>query len=226
MRILVIEDDSKMAELLQRGLTAEGHRVDTAPDGGGGYKKAASQTYDAIVLDVMLPGADGFTITKRLRTEGNETPILLLTGKDAATDVVRGLDLGADDYLTKPFSFEVLLARLRVITRRSSTEKLDLVRIADLTINRETHEVRRGGKPVPLTRTEYVILERLIARPGVVVSRDALVDAVWGYDRDVESNTLDVFIWQLRSKIEAGGATRLIQTVRGFGYAIREESEA
>lgn len=214
-----------MAELLQRGLTAEGHRVDTAPDGGVGYKKAAGQTYDAILLDVMLPGADGFAITKRLRTEGNETPILLLTGKDAATDVVRGLDLGADDYLTKPFSFEVLLARLRVITRRSSTEKLDLVRIADLTINRETHEVRRSGKPVPLTRTEYVILERLVARPGVVVSRDALVEAVWGYDRDVESNTLDVFIWQLRSKIEAGGATRLIQTVRGFGYAIREGSE-
>jgi DNA-binding response OmpR family regulator len=226
MRILVIEDDSKMAELLGRGLAAEGHRVDIAPDGSSGYQKATTGgPFDAILLDIMLPGADGFALTKRLRSEGLDTPILILTGRDGARDVVRGLDLGADDYLTKPFSFDVLLARLRVITRRTSTEKQDLVRIADLSINRQTHEVRRGGKPVPLTKTEFVILERLIARPGVVVSRDALVEAVWGYDRDVENNTLDVFIWQLRSKIEAGGASRLVQTVRGFGYAIREGAE-
>lgn len=224
MRILIVEDDQKMAELLRRGLTAEGFGVEVAPDGVVGYQKAAQTGFDAIVLDVMLPGSDGFAITRRLRAEGNETPILMLTGRDASCDVVKGLDLGADDYLTKPFSFEVLLARLRVITRRSIIEKNGLVRIADLTVNRQTHEVRRGGRTIPLTKTEYVILERLIIRPGIVVSRDALVEAVWGFDREVESNALDVFIWQLRSKIEAGGAKRLVQTVRGFGYAIREEA--
>lgn len=225
MRILVIEDDSQMAELLRRGLTGDGHKVEVAADGVAGYQKAKTQDFDVIILDIMLPGADGFTVTRRLRTEGNETPILMLTGRDAPKDVVKGLDLGADDYLTKPFSFDVLQARLRVITRRSSSEKQDLVRIADLTVNRETHEVRRAGKLVSLTKTEYVILDRLITRPGTVVSREALIDAVWGTQKDVESNTLDVFIWQLRSKIEAGGTKRLIQTIRGFGYALREGDE-
>ena len=222
MRILIVEDDSKMAELLQRGLAGEGHTVELAADGIAGYEKAMGQTFDAIVLDVMLPGSDGFAVTRRLRTQGNKVPILMVTGRDATSDVVRGLDLGADDYLTKPFSFEVLSARLRVITRRVSTGKHSIVHVADLTVDRETHEVRRAGKPISLTKTEYVILDRLIAQPGVVVSRDALVDVAWGSGRDVENNTLDVFIWQLRSKIEAGRASRLIQTVRGFGYAIRE----
>ena len=222
MRILVVEDDSKMAELLRRGLTSEGHKVELAADGIAGYEKAAGQAYDAIVMDVMLPGSDGFALTKRLRAQGLKVPILMLTGRDATKDVVHGLDLGADDYLTKPFSFEVLSARLRVITRRLSTEKNPVVLVSDLSVNRETHEVRRAGKPIPLTKTEYIILDRLVARPGMVVSRDALVEAVWGSDRDVENNTLDVFIWQLRSKIEVGGAGRLVQTVRGFGYAIRE----
>lgn len=222
MRILIVEDDSKMAELLQRGLAAEGHTVELAADGIAGYEKAMAQTFDAVVLDVMLPGSDGFAVTRRLRTQGNKVPILMVTGRDATTDVVRGLDLGADDYLTKPFSLEVLSARLRVITRRVSTEKTSLVQVGDLTVDRETHEVRRAGKLISLTKTEYVILDRLIARPGVVVSRDALVELAWGSERDVENNTLDVFIWQLRSKIEAGRASRLIQTVRGFGYAIRE----
>jgi DNA-binding response OmpR family regulator len=222
MRILIVEDDSKMAELLQRGLAAEGHTVELAADGIAGYEKAMAHTFDAIILDVMLPGSDGFAVTRRLRTHGNKVPILMVTGRDATTDVVRGLDLGADDYLTKPFSFEVLSARLRVITRRVSTEKNSIVQVGDLTVDRETHEVRRAGKLVSLTKTEYVILDRLIARPGVVVSREALVELAWGSERDVENNTLDVFIWQLRSKIEAGRASRLIQTVRGFGYAIRE----
>jgi DNA-binding response OmpR family regulator len=222
MHILFVEDDSKMAELLQRGLAAEGHTVELAADGIAGYEKAMAHPFDAIVLDVMLPGSDGFAVTRRLRTQGNKVPILMVTGRDATTDVVRGLDLGADDYLTKPFSFEVLSARIRVITRRVSTEKNSIVQVGDLTVDRETHEVRRAGKLVSLTKTEYVILDRLIARPGVVVSREALVELAWGSERDVENNTLDVFIWQLRSKIEAGRASRLIQTVRGFGYAIRE----
>ncbi|MEQ1761452.1 MAG: response regulator transcription factor [Vicinamibacterales bacterium] len=225
MHILVVEDDSKMAELLERGLSAEGHKVESAADGIRGYEKANGQAFDAIVLDVMLPGMDGFTVARRLRAQGNKVPILMLTGRDAPKDVVRGLDLGADDYLTKPFSFEVLSARLRVITRRFSTEKNSIVQVSDLSVNRGTHEVHRAGKAISLTKTEYVILERLLVRPGSVVSRDALVEAVWGSDRDVENNTLDVFIWQLRSKIEAAGASRLVQTVRGFGYAIREGDE-
>lgn len=225
MRILVVEDDSKMAELLRRGLTAEGHKVEVAPDGIAGYEKANGQIYDAVVLDVMLPGLDGFAVARRLRAQGNKVPILMLTGRDAPKDVVRGLDIGADDYLTKPFSFEIFSARLRVITRRSAAEKNATIHMGDLAVDRETHEVRRAGKLIPLTRTEYLILDRLLSRPGAVVSRDALVEAAWGSDRDVESNTLDVFIWQLRSKIEAGGAPRLVQTIRGFGYAIREGTE-
>lgn len=218
----MVEDDSQMAELLKRGLTAEGHKVELAPDGIAGYEKANGQVFDAVVLDVMLPGLDGFAIARRLRAHGNAVPILMLTGRDSPKDVVRGLDIGADDYLTKPFSFEIFSARLRVITRRSSTEKNATVHVGDLTVNRETHEVRRAGKLIALTRTEYLILDRLISRPGVVVSRDALVEAAWGSEKDVEGNTLDVFIWQLRSKLEAGGAARLVQTVRGFGYAVRE----
>lgn len=222
MRILVVEDDTKMAELLQRGLTAEGHSVELAGDGISGFEIASNQTFDAIVLDVMLPGSDGFALTRRIRAQGSPVPILMVTGRDGSADIVRGLDLGADDYLTKPFSFAVLSARLRVITRRLSNEKNATIQVADLVVDCRTHEVRRAGRLIALTRTEYLILDRLMARPGVVVSREALIDAAWGSSRDVENNTLDVFIWQLRSKIEAGRAARLIQTVRGFGYAIRE----
>jgi DNA-binding response OmpR family regulator len=149
----------------------------------------------------------------------------MLTRRDSAPDIVRGLDVGADDYLTKPFSFEVLSARLRVIARRISGESGTLLQVADLTLDTRTHEVQRGVRPILLTRTEFVLLEHLMRRAGRVVSRDDLIEAVWGIDRDVESNTLDVFIFQLRCKLEAGGSGRLIQTVRGFGYTARE-SEA
>jgi two-component system response regulator MprA len=149
----------------------------------------------------------------------------MLTARDSASDIVRGLDVGADDYLTKPFSFEVLAARLRVIARRKSGKPEALLQVADLVLNIETHEVHRGKKAVVLTRTEFVLLERLMRRAGRVVSRDDLTEAIWGIDRDVESNALDVFIFQLRSKIEVGGAGRLIQTVRGFGYTVRESED-
>jgi two-component system OmpR family response regulator len=222
MRILVVEDDAKMAELLRRGLTDQGHTVDVAPDGFKGLEKAQAMPLDVIVLDVMLPGVDGLQVAKRLRASGIRTPILMLTARDSVPDVVRGLDVGADDYLTKPFSFEVLAARLRVIARRTSTESSCVLQVSDLTLNTEAHEVHRGKRALVLTRTEFVILEHLMRRAGRVVSRDDLIEAAWGIDRDVESNTLDVFIFQLRSKIEAGGASRLIQTVRGFGYTVRE----
>ena len=226
MRILVVEDDSRMAELLRRGLTAEGHTVDIALDGLRGLEKAQQWTFDALVLDVMLPGLDGLALARRLRGAGSKVPILMLTARDAVKDVVRGLDNGADDYLTKPFSFEVLAARLRAMVRRNApAASSQLLQLADLTLDTESHEVRRAGRPVVLTRTEYLLLEHLMQRAGRVVSRTDLIDAVWGADHEVESNALDVFIFQLRSKLESHGARRLIQTVRGFGYAARESAE-
>ena len=222
MRILVIEDDAKMAELLRRGLSREGHSVDVAGDGLKGLEKGQSLTFDAIVLDIMLPGLDGLSVARRLRSGGVRAPILMLTARDSVPDIVRGLDVGADDYLTKPFSFEVLAARLRVIARRAASESGSTFQIADLTLDTQKHEVHRDRRPITLTRTEFMLLEYLMRRAGRVVSRDDLIEAVWGIDRDVESNTLDVFIFQLRSKLEGSGAGRLIQTVRGFGYTVRE----
>lgn len=225
MRILVVEDDAKMAELLRRGLSSEGHSVDIAGDGLKGLEMGQSLPFDAIVLDIMLPGLDGLSVARRLRSGGVSAPILMLTARDSVSDIVRGLDVGADDYLTKPFSFEVLAARLRVIARRVAGESGSMLQVADLMLDTQTHEAHRGSRPILLTRTEFVLLDHLMRRAGRVVSRDDLIEAVWGTDRDVESNTLDVFIFQLRSKLEAGGASRLIQTVRGFGYTVRE-SEA
>lgn len=215
-----------MAELLRRGLTREGHSVTVAIDGSGGLEDAQARTFDVIVLDIMLPSMDGLTVARRLRSAGNRIPILMLTGRDAAGDIVRGLDAGADDYLTKPFSFEVLTARLRVIARRIATESGPLLQVADLTMNTQTHDVCRAGKTLVLTRTEFEMLEYLMRRAGRIVSRDSLIEAIWGFDRDVGHNTVDVFIFQLRSKIESGGAGRLIQTVRGFGYTIRESEHS
>jgi two-component system response regulator MprA len=225
MRILVVEDDAKMAELLRRGLSSEGHSVDIAGDGLKALEKGQSLPFDAIVLDIMLPGLDGLSVARRLRSGGVSVPILMLTARDSVSDIVRGLDVGADDYLTKPFSFEVLAARLRVIARRVAGESGSTVQVANLTLDTQTHEAHRGSRQILLTRTEFVLLDHLMRRAGRVVSRDDLIEAVWGIDREVESNTLDVFIFQLRSKLETGGASRLIQTVRGFGYTVRE-SEA
>ena len=222
MRILVVEDDARMAELLRRGLTRDRHSVDLAGDGLTGLERALSQPYDSIVLDVMLPGLDGLGVARKLRDRGIHTPILMLTARDAVTDVVRGLDTGADDYLTKPFSFDVLRARLRVMARRTGAESSAMLQVADLTVAPTTHQVRREGRLILLTRTEYVLLELLMTRTGRVVSRDALIEAAWGWERDIGSNALDVFIFQLRTKIEAGGASRLLHTVRGFGYVLRE----
>jgi len=211
-----------MAELLHRGLTREGHTVEVASDGLKGIEKSRTMVFDAIVLDVMLPGVDGLHVARRLRAGGIRTPILMLTARDSVSDIVRGLDVGADDYLTKPFSFEVLTARLRVMARHTSADSSLVLQVSDLTLNTATHEARRWEKTLMLTRTEFVILERLMSRAGRVVTRDDLTEVAWGIDREVESNTLDVFISQLRSKIEAGGGSRLIQTVRGFGYTVRE----
>lgn len=226
MRLLLVEDESRMADLLKRGLAEEGYAVAAAGDGKTGLAMAESNEFDLIVLDIMLPGIDGFTIARRLRDGGIRTPILMLTARDAAPDVVRGLDLGADDYLTKPFSFEVLLARIRALLRRGPAAREVQLSVGPVRLDPAAHQVFREGEPVALTRTEFLLLEFLMRRAEQVVPRATLIEGVWGYDRDVESNTLDAFIRLLRSKIEGDSGPKLIHTVRGVGYLIRAGGEA
>lgn len=223
MTILVVEDEQRMAELLRRGLAEEGHAVTVARTGREGLDVARSYPFDVIVLDVMLPGIDGFAVARHLRSERNQTPILMLTARDSASDVVQGLDLGADDYLTKPFPFEILLARVRALGRRGPIPHPTSLEVADLTLNPSTREVKRGTRRIVLTRTEFAILELLMKRAGHVVLRETLLEAVWGIGPDVESNTLDAFVRLLRSKVEASSEPKLIHTVRGVGYALRRE---
>ena len=225
MWILVVEDERRMAELLRKGLKEEGHSVMVAYDGREGLEAARMRAFDAIILDLMLPGLDGFQVLRRLRELGNTTPILVLTARDAVPDIVRGLDLGADDYLTKPFAFSELLARLRTIARRASPARPTRLEIGGLVLDPATREVYRDGRRVNLTPTEYRLLEFLMRRAGRVAPRDEIIEAVWGFEREVESNTLDAFIRLLRSKIDNGHEVKLIHTVRGFGYAIREPEE-
>ena len=212
-----------MADLLRKGLQEEGYAVTVASDGTTAVEMAEANQFELILLDLMLPGMDGFQVAQRLRREGNRVPILMLTARDATTDIVQGLDFGADDYLTKPFSFEVLLARIRAMLRRGPASQSVKLRVGDLELDPGSHEVTRGGQMVNLTRTEFSLLEYLMRRQGQVIPRDTLIEAVWGYDRNIESNTLDAFIRLLRSKVEGDGGPRLIHTVRGIGYVIREQ---
>jgi DNA-binding response OmpR family regulator len=223
MQVLVVEDERRMAELLRRGLEEEGHKVVLAPDGREGLAMAESYPFDVIVLDVMLPGIDGFTVAKKLRGAHNQTPILMLTARDATPDVIEGLNLGADDYLVKPFSFDVLLARLRAVSRRGPIPQPVTLQVLDLSLNPASREVIRGARLVPLTRTEYCLLELLMRRAGRVVRRESLIEAVWGFDSEVRNNTLDAFIRLLRDKVDAAGESKLIHTVRGVGYCLRAE---
>jgi DNA-binding response OmpR family regulator len=224
MRILIVEDDRRLAQQLKKGMEEHGHAVSVASEGVGGLEAAKLGQYDVLVLDVMLPGLDGFSIVRRLRAAKKATPILLLTARDAADDIVAGLDAGADDYLTKPFAFKILLARLRALSRRKNVEPSTRLRMDDLVLDPATRDVRRGGSLVSLTRTEFVLLEMLMRNAGRVITRARMIEAVWGYERDIENNTLDVFIRQLRAKIDLPGSPKLIQTVRGIGYALREEA--
>jgi DNA-binding response OmpR family regulator len=220
MRILVVEDEPRMAALLRQGLAEEGHAVSVALEGRGGLGMAEEGAFDLLILDVMLPGMSGFEIARSLRARRNQTPILMLTARDTALDIVTGLDLGADDYLTKPFSFEVLLARVRAVSRRGPIPRTVLLQAAGLVMNPATREVTRGDRRIDLTRTEFAILEMLMRRAGRVLSRESLIVGVWGSDADIESNTLDAFVRLLRSKVEEPGQERLIRTVRGIGYTL------
>jgi DNA-binding response OmpR family regulator len=226
MWILIVEDDRRLARQLNKGLAEQGHAVIVACDGSEGLETAKYGDFDVLVLDVMLPGLDGFSIVRRLRAGGKTTPILLLTARDAAEDVVTGLDAGADDYLTKPFSFKILLARLRALSRRKNVEPRTDLQVGDLVLDPATREVKRAGAVVLLTRTEFVLLEMLMRNAGRVITRSGMIEAVWGHDREVENNALDVFIRQLRTKIDPLGSHKLIHTIRGIGYALREEESA
>src|SRR5258708_5935037 len=222
MRILFVEDDREVADYVSRGLEEENNSVTVSFDGMSALQAAQSSSFDIIVLDVMLPFLDGLEVTRRLRARSVTTPILLLTARDTPQDVVRGLDAGADDYLTKPFSFEVLLARLRARTRVGAAGSGSRLRFSDLSIDPETHEVWRGKTLLNLTRTEFSILECLIRSAGRVVTRQRLIESVWGPDREVGNNNLDVFIRFLRTKADPPGKKRAIQTVRGIGYRLQE----
>jgi DNA-binding response OmpR family regulator len=221
MRILVVEDEVKMAEVLRQGLSEEGHSVVVAHEGREAVSIADAGSFDLILLDVMLPGIDGFTIARRLRAQRDQTPILMLTARDAVADVVEGLNLGADDYLTKPFSLDVLFARVRAVGRRGPIPQPVCLQAADLSVNQGTRDVRRGSRAINLTRTEYSILELFMRNAGRVVTRELLIETIWGGNSDIESNTLDAFVRLLRSKIEQRDEPKLIHTVRGIGYCLR-----
>jgi DNA-binding response OmpR family regulator len=223
MRILIVEDDRKLARQLKKGLEEQGQSVIVASDGTEGLEVAKCGEFDVLMLDVMLPGVDGFSIVRRLRAAKSTTPILLLTARDAAEDVVAGLDAGADDYLTKPFSFKILQARLRALSRRKTVEPRTQLQVGDLVLDPATREVRRASSIVSLTKTEFTLLEVLMRNAGRVMTRTRLIEVVWGNGRDVEDNTLDVFIRQLRTKIDPPGSRKLIHTQWGIGYALREE---
>jgi DNA-binding response OmpR family regulator len=223
MKLLIVEDEARMAGLLHKGLTEEGHTATCATDGAEGLELAKSYEFDVIILDIMMPKLSGYELAKRLRAERVRTPILMLTARDAVPDIVRGLDLGADDYMTKPFSFEELVARLRAVKRRALAAEDTTMRVGDLVLDPASREVLRGRHRVALTRTEYSLLERLIYRAGKVVSRRALIESVWGFEREIEDNTLDAFMHLLRGKIDPPGQPKLIHTVRGVGYMIRQD---
>jgi len=221
--ILVVEDEVSMGELLRQGLEEENHTVTWARDGLEGLHAAEAGSYDAIVTDVMMPGLDGIELVRRLRGGGGHMPVLILTARDAAEDIVRGLDAGADDYLTKPFSFAVLLARLRSIARRAERLQVPCLQVDDLVLDPASHAVTRAGRSIALTATEFRLLEFLMRRAGRAVSRSAIIEGVWGFEEDIEANTVDVFIRLLREKVDAGSDRKVIQTVRGYGYILRED---
>ncbi|NYI03191.1 response regulator transcription factor [Allostreptomyces psammosilenae] len=229
--ILVVDDEPAVRDALQAGLEFEGYRVVTAPDGVAALERVASERPGLVVLDVLMPRMDGLTACRRLRAHGDHVPVLMLTARDAVGDRVTGLDAGADDYLVKPFELDELLARVRALLRRSALaapapERAGLdghpvLEFEDLRMDTATWEVTRGGQPVQLTRTEYALLELLLSHPRQVLTREQILHAVWGFDFEPSSNSLDVYVMYLRRKTEAGGRPRLVHTVRGVGYVLR-----
>ena len=223
MRVLVVEDHGRMAELIERGLEEEGYAVDVVGTGEDGVWMASENEYDAILLDVILPGADGFEVCRRIREAGRWSPILMLTARDAVDDRVRGLDAGADDYLTKPFSFSELLARLRALVRRGAPERTPVLEAGDLTLDPSTHVVHRGDARIDLTAQEFALLEYFMRHRGEVLSRTALIEHVWDFAFEGDSNVVDVYVRYLREKVDRPFGRRSIETVRGSGYRFASE---
>lgn len=222
-KVLVIDDDRKITALLRRSLIYEGYDVEVAGNGEEGLRLAAAWQPDLVLLDVMMPGLDGWEVCRRLRTAGPGLPVLMLTARDEVNDRVKGLDLGADDYLVKPFALEELLARVRALLRRKGPGEtaVQALTLADLTLDHTTREVKRGGRDIQLTAKEFELLSLFMEHPRQVLTRDLIMERVWGYDFAGESNVLEVYIAMLRQKLEEGGESRLIHTVRGVGYVIR-----
>lgn len=222
MKVLVVDDDRAVSGSLGRALRLEGYEVDTVADGGSALRSLTLSPPDALVLDLGLPDVDGLEVCRRLRSAGDDTPVLMLTARDAIENRVEGLDAGADDYLVKPFALPELLARLRALLRRRSEADAETLRFADLSLDMVTREARRGSRSFSLTRIEYDLLELLLRHPRQVMTRELILDRVWGYQFDSGTNSLAVYVGYLRRKTEAGGEPRLIHTVRGVGYVLRE----
>ena len=222
MRILIVEDEVKIAQFIKRGLKEEGYAVDVANDGEEGHFLLSSNEYDAIILDLMLPKIDGLTLCHTLRKEGNQTPIIMLTAKDTVKDKVKGLDSGADDYLPKPFAFEELLARLRVVLRKKDNRVQTQLKVDDLSLDLLTHKVTRGDREIDLTVKEYALLEYLMRNAGNIVTRTMISEHVWDINFDTFTNVIDVYINYLRNKVDSGFADKMIHTVRGKGYLLKK----
>ena len=224
MKILVVDDEQPLRDALERALKSERYEVETAESGALALErmKTAGNEIDAVVLDVLMPGVDGLEVCRRLRVSGDKTPVLMLTARIEVEDRVAGLDAGADDYVTKPFDLDELLARLRALLRRAGSPSDQVLRFADLVLDPVAHEVRRGDRSIEVTRTEFLLLELFLLNPRQVLSRSIIFERVWGYDFGPSSNSLEVYIGYLRRKTESGGEPRLIHTVRGVGYILRD----
>jgi DNA-binding response OmpR family regulator len=221
-RVLVIDDDPAITSVLKRGLSYEGFVVDIAATGEEGLRSARDQPPDLVILDIMMPGLDGLEVLRRLRAADAQLPVILLTAKDAPADEVRGLEQGADDYVVKPFTFDVLVARVRTHLRRREAEQPAVLRFEDLSLDTAARRARRGARDIDLTTTEYDLLHQFMEHPRRVLPKDFLMDRVWGYDFGGNANVLEVYVKQLRQKLEADGEPRLIHTLRGAGYVLRE----
>jgi len=223
VRVLLIEDDVAIARLLKEGLEDEAYAVDIAHDGSEGYRTAAAD-YDVIILDIMLPGMNGYEVCRTLRNDGDKTPILMLTARDTERDIVEGLDTGADDYLAKPFSFDVLLARIRALLRRPNEKLEEILQVGDLKLDPSSKKVTRASQEINLTAKEYGVLEYLMRNKGKVLSKEQIISHVWDFDADVLPNNVELFIMFLRRKIDKPFKSKLIHTVSGFGYKLEEKS--
>jgi len=226
MRILLIEDEAKLSSFIKRGLVAERYAVDVAADGKSGLELARTYQYDLIILDLMLPGMDGGEVLRRVRKENSSVPVLILSARDSVQDKVSHMEIGADDYLTKPFAFAELLVRIKALMRRGPVNRASTIRVSDLELDRLSQQVKRGGHRIDLTAKEYALLEYLMSNAGRVLSRNMIIEHVWDQSFDGITNIVDVYIRHLRNKVDSGHDSKLLRTVRGVGYTIREGAEA